>query len=96
MNDDDEVEDPEIIKLQDTIYESIERIQTREDLVEFVELLAKGYEKGAFEFTDLFDFLRGVADTLDGLPGLCANTNRPVPKQLDWRWVGEVLLSGML
>lgn len=69
----------------------LEKIKTREDLLEFVELLTFGVRKGFFEEQAVIDYVEGIYGVLDGLEGLCANNNVPCPDPPDWRLVGRIL-----
>lgn len=63
-----------------------DRINTREDLIDFVDRLAVGVERKVFDEHDIVDYLDGIALVLDGI-------GDTAPETPDWQLFGRVLLS---
>jgi len=75
--------------------EQVDAIETRQDFILFVRTLIDDFERnpGEWENTHLQTYLRAIADVVDGLPGRYMNRNEPVPKQLAWKDVAEILMA---
>jgi hypothetical protein len=78
--------------LHDIIDAKLESIRTRDDLAEFVAILAQAVTVDAFEYQDLSSYLSGLRGVILGLNGLEKNTGIPNPDPPDWRLVGRILL----
>jgi hypothetical protein len=65
---------------------SLEGIETRQDLVAFVDLLVKGVEEKTFDEHSVVTYLDRIARGLEGL-------GESAPKSPDWRLLGRVLLT---
>ena len=63
-----------------------DRINTREDLIKFVDMLAAGVDREIFDEHDLVDYLDGITLVLEGL-------GETAPQKPDWQLLGRVLLS---
>lgn len=74
--------------------EVAEKVRTRQDLVEFVELLAReaGSSGGeAWENATLPRYLEALPAWAADLDGYCANTGQEVPSEPSWRLLAEML-----
>ena len=73
-------------KLRVEIESALKDIQTRDDLIAFIELLGEGVERKYFETFVVESYLDGIATVLFGMGG-------SAPEQPDWKIVGEILLK---
>jgi hypothetical protein len=80
-------------ELLSSIDSALESIDTREDLVAFVDLLAEGIEKDAFDKQSMINYIEAIALVLEGLENLYRNTGMSYPESPDWKLFGRVLLS---
>jgi hypothetical protein len=78
------------------IYEKFNKIESREDLVDFLEELMVDLEenRSGWENDTLERYLDGMWGWLQDLDGLCKNKNIPVPEQPSWQLIGRMLLAG--
>ena len=75
--------------------EMVEKIETREDLVNFLEALLVDLKENPSDWENdtLGRFLNGMWGWLQAMNGWCKNNNIPVPDQPSWWLVGQMLLS---
>lgn len=79
------------------IHEMVKKIESREDLIEFLEALMVDVRENRAEWNgnDKLDyFLDGVSGWLANLDGWCENRNIPVPEQPTWQLVGQMFMAG--
>lgn len=75
------------------LWSPLERIETRQDLIDFIDLVAEALDSGYFDEQGLVNYVEGIINVLEGLDSLCANTGFPCPDPPDWRLVGRILLA---
>ena len=80
------------------LHERVERIQTKADLVEFVEELLRDLQQDAsgWENATLEDYLRALASWIEDSDGYYRNQNRPIPESPSWRNVAEMLIAAKM
>lgn len=72
--------------LMPQIESALEEIETCQDLLGFVDLLAKGAARKVFEDQEVVDYVNGISLVLYGL-------GQAAPKHPDWQFFGRILLS---
>ncbi len=77
------------------LHDEVERIETREDLAAFVELLRLDYERDPehWENDDLPSFLEALAAWTADMPGYFENRGLDLADVPLWRLVGMMLLA---
>lgn len=70
---------------------SCECIINRNDLAEFVRILANEATNGNWENNDLSSFLEAMAAWIEDMDGYYKNQQKPVPNQPSWKTIAEIL-----
>ncbi len=70
-----------------------ENIETREDLVKFIGVLANESSSSSknWENDDLPSFLEAMAAWIEDMDGYYQNKGEPMPSQPSWKTIGEIL-----
>ena len=73
-------------------------INTREDLVNFIEVLAKESSSNSknWENKDLPSFLEAMAAWIEDMDGYYQNKGESVPSQPSWKIIGEILKAATI
>lgn len=73
----------------------VERIETREELVEFIRLLQKDLINNpeGWENDELASYLEAMAGWVDDMDGYYQNRGSEIPQTLSWKHVGYILLA---
>ena len=72
------------------LYETVERVQTREDFITFIETLQlEDYDE--WENPDLMRYLGALAGYARDIDGAYLNAGREFPEQPTWRILAELL-----
>ena len=77
------------------LYKALENVQTRQDLVRFIQALRQDFLEGKskWESPTLDSYLDTLAAVIDGLDARFANQGLHLPDQLSWHLLAEVLLT---
>ncbi|MCW3059121.1 MAG: hypothetical protein JWQ02_942 [Capsulimonas sp.] len=81
----------------DTIPEAVERVETRQDFVQFVMLFEAELERNPKQWGEndnLRAFLGGVSGAAMDVDGLYANQDREFPSAPTWKLFAEILWMG--
>lgn len=80
------------------LHERVEEIQTKVDLIEFIEELIADLEQNSsvWENSTLEDYLCALARWIEDSDGYYRNQNRPVPESPSWRNVAEMLIAAKM
>lgn len=75
--------------------EWLEKVNSREDLIKFINLLRKDLQtnKDEWENITLEDFLEAMEAWITDIEGYYSNSNQPVPKLPSWRIVADILYA---
>ena len=75
-----------------------EDIKTKNDLVKFVESLAKEASTASkdWENEDLPSFLEAMAAWIEDMDGYYKNRGEPIPSQPSWKTIGEILKAATI
>ncbi|WP_260985557.1 hypothetical protein [Paenibacillus xylanexedens] len=78
------------------IYENLEKIENREDIVRFISSLVDDLKNNSKDWANisLGDYLNGMASWIEDMDGLYPESEREQLEQLDWKLVAMILYSG--
>ncbi len=68
-------------------------VSTREELSEYADFLADGYQKGFFEEQPVSEYVGGVAGVVDGLEGIYMNRSQKMPEEPTWNMMAIILTA---
>ena len=77
---------------------AVSAISTKADLVRFIETLCADLRANPTEWENrtLETFLEALGSWIDGSDNFFVNTGRPVPKDVDWRFLAMTLAAARL
>jgi hypothetical protein len=80
------------------LHEQVAEIQTRADLVAFIEALRADLTANPkkWENSTLESFLAALASWTEDMDGYCRNQGREVPQTPTWRTLGEMLAAARI
>lgn len=75
--------------------EQVKKIKTRDDFVMFVHALLQDLkeQREQWENTSLDAYLEALAAWVQDMDGYYCNRGEPIPQQLTWENLGEILLA---
>ena len=75
--------------------EQVKSIETRDDFVVFMRQLLRDWRQHPerWENASLEAYLEAIAAWVQDMDGYYGNRGKPMPKQLTWRGLGEILLA---
>ncbi|EHU1704571.1 hypothetical protein AXE41_RS06365 [Acinetobacter baumannii] len=82
--------------------EKVQKINTKEDFLEFVQLLVNDLSKNQWENDNLADYLEGINSWVDDMDGYFENVRdydaleKIKNNQLDWKILGKILLAATM
>ncbi|WP_254438330.1 hypothetical protein [Paenibacillus sp. DCT19] len=78
------------------IYENLEKIENREDMVRFISSLVEDLKNNLKDWANisLEDYLNGMASWIEDMGGLYPESEREQLEQLDWKLIAMVLYTG--
>ncbi|MGX9708463.1 hypothetical protein SAMN06265361_10491 [Laceyella tengchongensis] len=76
------------------IQDMLEKIDSREDFIEFISYLIKDLKQNSSEWenTNLEDYLNGIASWVEDMDGIITEEN--FTKSIDWGFVATILYIG--
>lgn len=76
----------------------IDSLNTREDFIEFVELLVLDLKKNPEEWENksLVSYLDAVASWTQDMDGYFRNNNLPLPKDINWKIFANILIAAKM
>lgn len=86
------------MRKKDNLYQLVGSINTREDFVFFVQELVKDLDDNPLEWENdsLGRYLLAIAAWTHDMDGYYKNINQPLPKNVNWKIIGQVLLAAKL
>ncbi|GAM99353.1 hypothetical protein U91I_03002 [alpha proteobacterium U9-1i] len=78
----------------DALVEALKRVETKGDLVAFIQMLAA--RSGAFANADLPNYLEAMSAWLADSDGYYSSSGQPIPSVPNWRNIGELLLAASM
>ncbi len=78
-----------------TLIEQHNSIHSREDFVAFIKALSKDYHDNSpsWENTDLESYLDAIGAWVEDMDGYYSNQGLSIPRQLDWKVMGAILMA---
>lgn len=78
-----------------TLFEEIENVKGREELIQFIHSLRKDLQtnKEEWENTTLEDFLEAMAAWVNDMEGYYLHSNEPMPTQPSWKTIADILYA---
>jgi len=76
----------------------IEEIKTKENFIDFVEILIIDLEKKSEEWTNksLHEYLEAIASWTEDMDGYYINNNLPIPENVNWKLFANILLAAKM
>ncbi|MGE8081512.1 DUF7660 family protein [Peribacillus loiseleuriae] len=76
------------------VYNFVDNIKTREDLIHFITLLRKDYEESSLEWenADLSKYLEALEASTADISGSYKNQGISFPEQPSWQLIAKLLL----
>ncbi|MEH7356242.1 hypothetical protein V7150_22260 [Neobacillus drentensis] len=80
------------------LYEKVENVNSREDLIEFINHLRMDLQtnKDEWENITLEDFLEAMEAWVNDMEGYYSNSNQSVPKQPSWKTIADILYASSM
>lgn len=80
------------------LHEQAERVQSRADLIEFIEALLRDLQASPDEWenTTLERYLEALASWIGDSDGYYRNQNLPLPETPSWRNIAEMLIAAKM
>jgi hypothetical protein len=80
--------------IMDNLLNLVENIKNRDDFVTFVKALYKNLEENPddWENDKLWNYLEALAASANDLDGAYLNKNENIPKDIDWKILGKLLI----
>ena len=80
------------------IINKIETLTTKEDFVEFLELLVQDLRTNPDEWENksLESYLEAAADWTEGMEWYYLNNNLPVPQNVNWKAFANILIAAKM
>jgi len=77
------------------VYEQIESIETKRDLVKFIDILEKDFKTNSdsWENVTLETYLQALGAWINDMDGYFNNINEPAPDAPTWKLIGIMLLA---
>jgi hypothetical protein len=78
------------------IQDMLEKIENREDFIEFISYLVKDLKQNSNEWanTNLEDYLNSIASWVEDMDGLITDPEGDFTKSIDWGIVATILFTG--
>ena len=76
----------------------IEEIESKEDFIDFVELLITDLKKNSDDWTNntLNNYLEGIASWTEDMDGYYLNNELPIPQNIDWKVFANILVAAKM
>jgi hypothetical protein len=73
-------------------------IKSREDFIAFVRTLSKDFRENpqSWENDNLERFLEALGSWVEDMDGYYRNQGKPVPQQLDWNTLADMLMAAKM
>ncbi|MEH7749106.1 hypothetical protein V7659_29445 [Neobacillus drentensis] len=77
------------------LYEKVEKVKSREDLIKFIKHLRRDLQTNRVEWENitLEDYLEAMEAWVKDMEGYYSNTNQPVPIQPSWKTIADILFA---
>ena len=80
------------------LHESINAIQTKDEFIEFLNLMIKDKEINSEEWENksITEYLEGMASWVEDMDGYYNNMNLQMPRDIDWKFIATLLYVGKI
>ena len=80
------------------LYDKINNIKTKEELIDFLHFLSKDSVKKKEEWQNntIEDYLTSVASWIEDMEGYYENMNLPMPQNKDWSFIAILFYVGKI
>jgi hypothetical protein len=80
------------------LYKNIKNIKTKEDFINFINLLIKDFEEKPDEWENVTveNYLEAMSSWVEDMEGYYINNNLPMPEKIDWNFFANVLYAAKL
>lgn len=80
------------------MFDKIENIKSREDLIDFIDALVKDMEVHSEEWENksISDYLLSVQSWIEDMDGFYLNNNLAFPKNIDWSFIATIMYIGKI
>ena len=80
------------------IHERISKIHTREEFVEFLNLMINDEQINSEEWNDksITEYLEGIASWVEDMDGYYKNMNLQIPTNIDWKFIATLMYVGKI
>jgi hypothetical protein len=77
-------------------YKKIEKIKTKEELIEFLNYLSKDSKenKEEWEAKSIEEYLDAIQSWIEDMEGYYSNTKQEIPKDINWKFIATILYVG--
>ena len=78
--------------------EKINRINSKEDFVNFVELLVSDFKNNSDDWTNrtLLEYLEGMANWTEDMEGYYHNNNISIQENINWKVFAKILVAAKM
>lgn len=76
----------------------INEISTKEDFINFVELLVSDLKNNPEDWTNktLSEYLKGISSWTEDMEGYYQNNDIPIPKNVNWKVFANILVAAKM
>ena len=80
------------------MFDKIENIKSREDLIDFIDDLVKDTEVHSEEWENksISDYLLSMQSWIEDMDGFYLNNNLEFPKNIDWSFIATIMYIGKI
>ncbi|MDT0147722.1 hypothetical protein Q9R38_14485 [Priestia aryabhattai] len=80
------------------VYERVENVKSREDLITFINHLRVDLQSNRDEWENitLEDFLEAMEAWINDMEGYYLHSNQPIPKQPSWKTIADILYASSM
>ncbi len=80
------------------LYERVENIKSREDLIKFINYFRKDLQSNGAEWKNvtLEDYLEAMEAWVTDMDGYYVNNNEIPPKQPSWKIIADILIASSM
>lgn len=78
--------------------ESINKIDSKDDFIKFIELLADDKSNNSldWESVDVVSYLNSIKSWLEDMEGYYKNMNLDIPNNIDWKFIATLFYIGKI
>ena len=80
------------------IHKKIDKVQDKEDFLEFLTTLANDNQNNAQEWGNksIYDYLMSIESWIDDMEGYYDNNKINVPQNIDWKFIATIFYVGKI